>query len=193
MGDSSTDVAVGASDANTLVRLIEQIAQANDGALKELFDRTSPKLFGICLRILHDRQDAEDALQEVFVSVWRRAASFDRARSSPITWLAAIARNRAVDRLRSAERHRGGSPVEDAVDLADTAADSFELTAVAQEESRLRTCLEKLEERQCGAIREAFFGGFVYSELAERAGVPLGTMKSWIRRGLQNLRKCLEG
>lgn len=81
---------------------------------------------------------------------------------------------------------------DEALDVADTSADSFEMASLAQDGARLHNCLEKLEPKQNGAIREAFFDGFAYSQLAERAGVPLGTMKSWIRRGLQSLKKCLE-
>ena len=178
--------------SSQLTDLVRRVAQGDEPALKELFERTSPKLFGICLRILNDKQDAEDALQDVYVSVWRRAASFDADRSSPITWLATIARNRSIDRLRSGQRHRSSSPLEDGFEIADSSSDSFEVAALAQEGARLRDCMDKLETRQCGAIRDAFFDGLAYSQLAERAGVPLGTMKSWIRRGLQSLRKCLE-
>ena len=192
VGESSTEGARSASDAASIARLIEQVAEANERALQQLFDRTSPKLFGICLRILHDKQDAEDALQEVYVSVWRRAGSFDAARSSPITWMATIARNRSIDRLRSSHRSRGTASADEALNVADTSADSFEMASLAQDGARLHHCLEKLEAKQNGAIREAFFDGFAYSQLAERAGVPLGTMKSWIRRGLQSLKKCLE-
>lgn len=188
-----TENAGAAGDTAGIGDLIRQVAGSDERALKHLFDRTSPKLFGICIRILHDKQDAEDALQEVFVNVWRRAGSFDAARSSPITWLATIARNRSIDRLRSSSRFRAAAPAEDALDVTDTGADSFEIVALAQDGARLQTCLEKLDPRQNGAIREAFFDGLAYSQLAERAGVPLGTMKSWIRRGLLSLRKCLEG
>ncbi len=178
--------------SSQLTDLVGRIAQGDEPALKELFERTSPKLFGVCLRILNDKQDAEDALQDVYISVWRRAASFDADRSSPITWLATIARNRSIDRLRSGQRHRSSAPLEDGFEVADSASDSFEVAALAQEGERLRQCMDELETRQCGAIRDAFFDGLAYSQLAERAGVPLGTMKSWIRRGLQSLRKCLE-
>jgi RNA polymerase sigma-70 factor (ECF subfamily) len=192
VGASSTEGAGSASDAASISQLIAEVAGANERSLKELFDRTSPKLFGICLRILHDKQEAEDALQEVFVSVWRRAGSFDAGRSSPITWLATIARNRSIDRLRASSRLRTMAPSDEALDVIDTSADSFALASLAQDGARLHTCLEKLDPKQNGAIREAFFDGFAYSQLAERAGVPLGTMKSWIRRGLQSLKKCLE-
>src|SRR5262249_3265712 len=151
---------------------------------------TSAKLFGACLRILNDRSEAEDVLQEVYLTVWNKAAAFDEARASPITWLVAIARNRAIDRARS--RSRRSEPIEAAADVADPGASAFESLASAQEHERLKSCLDEIEERQSLAIRAAFMGGFTYEELAERSGVPLGTMKSWIRRGLAKLRECLE-
>ena len=171
---------------------LAQIAGGDRAALKDLFDRTSAKLFSICLRILKDRGDAEDALQDVYVSVWHRAGTFDPARASPITWLATIARNRAIDCLRSLKRSRATEPADAAADLADSAPDAFEQAAAAADSTRLRTCLEELEQRQSEAIRSAFFDGFSYSQLAQRAAVPLGTMKSWVRRGLQQLKKCVE-
>lgn len=171
---------------------LARIAGGDRAALKELFDRTSAKLFGICLRILKDRGDAEDALQDVYVSVWHRAGTFDPARASPITWLATIARNRAIDCLRSLRRSRAAEPVDEALGLADSAPDAFDQAATAADATRLQQCLQELEQRQSQAIRSAFFDGFSYSQLAKRASVPLGTMKSWIRRGLQQLKTCVE-
>jgi RNA polymerase sigma factor (sigma-70 family) len=133
--------------SSQLTDLVRRVAQGDEPALKELFERTSPKLFGICLRILNDKQDAEDALQDVYVSVWRRAASFDADRSSPITWLATIARNRSIDRLRSGQRHRSSAPLEDGFEIADSSSDSFQVAALAQEGERLRDCMDKLETR----------------------------------------------
>ena len=187
-----TDAPGPTSRRKALSDALQRAGRGEKPALEGIYQATSAKLFGICLRILHDKQEAEDALQEVFVSVWRRAGSFDAARSSPITWLATIARNRSIDRLRASSRLRTMAPSDEALDVIDTSADSFALASLAQDGARLHTCLEKLDPKQNGAIREAFFDGFAYSQLAERAGVPLGTMKSWIRRGLQSLKKCLE-
>lgn len=172
---------------------LRSTAAGDRAALRQVFDRTSAKLMGICLRILKDRDEAEDVLQEVYVSIWSRAASFDPAKASPVTWLATIARNRAIDRLR-ARRSRGETaPVEEVLDLADERPDGFALAAERQEGERIHHCLSTLEGRAQEMIRTAFFDGLSYSDLAARAGVPLGTMKSWIRRGLQRLRDCLEG
>ena len=174
-----------------LTAALQATASGNRDALKQVFDHTAAKLLGICLRILKDREEAEDALQDVYVSVWNRAGSFDPERASPVTWLSTIARNRAIDRLR-ARKGAVAAPVEEAYDLADGSPDGFELAAAGQEAAQLQGCMEELEGRTRGAIRAAFFDGLAYSQLAARAGVPLGTMKSWIRRGLQQLRGCLE-
>lgn len=175
-----------------MVESLRQAASGDREALHRLFDRTSAKLMGICLRILKDRDEAEDVLQEVYVSIWNRAGSFDPAKASPITWLATIARNRAIDRLRSRRSRFETAPVEEALELADDRPDGFALAAEQQEGERVHYCLSTLEGRAQEMIRSAFFDGLTYSELAIRAGVPLGTVKSWIRRGLQRLKSCLE-
>jgi RNA polymerase sigma-70 factor (ECF subfamily) len=159
--------------------------------MEQVYQKTSAKLFGICLRILGSRSEAEDALQDIYISVWRKAGSFDPARASPITWLATLARNRAIDRLR-ASGSRPAAGIEEAADVADPGEDALSQLEARQESGRLKGCMEELEERQSSAIRSAFFDGFTYSELAERTEVPLGTMKSWVRRGLIRLRECLE-
>ncbi len=168
------------------------VAAGRRQALADLYSRTRAKLFGIALRILADRSEAEDALQDIYVTIWRKAGSYDPDRASPITWLATLARNRAIDRLRSAARPRASAPIEAAEDEPDERQDAFEALAAGQEQVRLMRCVDELEQRQSAAIREAFFRGLTYAELAERSGVPLGTMKSWIRRGLLRLRECLE-
>lgn len=171
---------------------LRDTAAGDRKALKSLVDRTSAKLFGICLRILGDREEAEDVLQEVYVTIWHRAGRFDPAKARAITWLATIARNRSIDRLRSGARLRLAAPMEEALDTPDEGMDGFELAATHEEHGRLALCLGELEGRTQQMIRVAFFEGRTYSELANGAGVPLGTVKSWIRRGLLRLRDCLQ-
>jgi len=175
-----------------LVAALARVAGGDRAALQIVYQDTSAKLFGVCLRILNDRSEAEDVLQEVYLTVWRKAASFDPARASPITWLVAIARNRSIDRLRAAAGGRRMDPIDAAEEVQDPAPAAVELVEAAQQSSRLGLCLEQLESRQLIAIRAAFLDGNTYEELAERMKVPLGTMKSWIRRGLLKLRDCLE-
>lgn len=176
-----------------LIAALSATGRGDRGALRDVFDRTSSKLMGICLQILKDRDEAEDVLQDVFINVWKRAGSFDPAKASPITWLATIARNRSIDRLRSRRSRRTEAPVEEIMELADDRPDGFALAAAEDEGQRVHHCLSQLEGRAQAMIRTAFFDGLSYSDLAARAGVPLGTVKSWIRRGLQRLRDCLEG
>jgi RNA polymerase sigma-70 factor (ECF subfamily) len=170
---------------------LNRVAGGDRPALRLVYDMTAAKLFGVCLRILNDRSEAEDVLQDVYITVWRKAASFDETRASPITWLVAIARNRAIDRVRSAGA-RGNEPIEAADSVSDPAPLASEVLEAEQEKGRLNGCLDELEGRQSAAIRSAFMDGLTYEELAGRTGVPLGTMKSWIRRGLARLRECLE-
>jgi RNA polymerase sigma factor (sigma-70 family) len=170
---------------------LNRVAGGDRAALRLVYDMTAAKLFGVCLRILNDRSEAEDVLQDVYITVWRKAASFDETRASPITWLVAIARNRAIDRVRSAGA-RGNEPIEAADSVSDPAPLASEVLEAEQEKGRLNGCLDELDGRQSAAIRSAFMDGLTYEELAGRTGVPLGTMKSWIRRGLARLRECLE-
>ena len=175
-----------------LVAALARVAGGDRAALRIVYQDTSAKLFGVCLRILKDRSEAEDVLQDVYVTVWRKAAAFDPGRASPITWLVAIARNRSIDRLRASAVSRRMEPIEAADAVSDPAPAAVERVELAQQHQRLAGCLEELEQRHSAAIRAAFLDGSTYEELAERMSVPLGTMKSWIRRGLLKLRACLE-
>jgi RNA polymerase sigma-70 factor, ECF subfamily len=161
-------------------------------ALRIVYQDSSAKLFGVLIRILKDRTEAEDVLQDVYVQVWRKAALFDPEKASPITWLVAIARNRAIDRLRSGAVKRRTAPLDEAAEVRDSAPVALDMVVKAEQQARLGTCLGELEEKTSQAIRSAFFDGLTYEQLAEKMGVPLGTMKSWIRRGLLKLRTCLE-
>ena len=174
-----------------LVAAMVRVAQGDEAALEEVYARTNAKLYGICLRILRDRDEAEDALQEVYVKVWRSAASFEPSRASPITWLAILARNKAIDKLRSSARLRGAEPIQAAMGERDPNKDALSQVTDSQDRRRLLLCMDELEVRQSDAIRSAFLDGATYNDLAERTGVPLGTMKSWVRRGLLRLRECL--
>ncbi|MCR5872826.1 sigma-70 family RNA polymerase sigma factor [Phenylobacterium sp. J426] len=181
-----------ASASDTLAGLMPRIAAGDRDALRQLYDATSAKLFGVCLRILADREEAEDVLQEVYVTIWRRADRFDAARASVMTWIATIARNRAIDRLRARGPMARAEPVEE-LEIADENQVSAETSLFAADDrAQLAACMGELDERTRGVIRTAFFDGVTYDALAQRLGAPLGTVKSWIRRGLAKLRGCLE-
>ena len=171
---------------------MRRLTTGERAALEEIYRATSAKLFGICLRILKDEKEAEDALQDVYINLWRRADRYDPERASPISWLATFARNRAVDRLRVGKVRKGSVGEEQAAPLADTAPLADSMMIDAEREARVHVCLEKLDENPREAIRTAFFEGRTYAEIAENQGVPLGTMKSWVRRGLQKLKTCME-
>jgi RNA polymerase sigma-70 factor (ECF subfamily) len=173
-----------------LVEMLAAIARGERAALATLYERTSAKLYGICLRLMGSEQDAQDVLHDAYLTVWRNAGRFDPAKASPITWLAVLTRNKAIDRLR--QRRLPTEQVEAAAEIVDDAPSAFQLIEEDEDRSRLSHCLEQLDERARTLIRSAFFTGSTYPELAAREGVPLGTMKSWIRRGLTGLRGCLE-
>ncbi len=175
-----------------LIDAMQRLKQGDRKALAEVYQATYAKLFGICLRILGDRSEAEDALQDVYVSLWNNAALFDSSRASPISWLATFARNRSIDRMRRSGRLRASEPIEAADAVPDPSPTAEVVMLDGEDSARVHTCLSKLDERQRDSIRAAFFDGFSYPELATRAAVPLGTMKSLIRRGLARLKECLE-
>ncbi|HEX8301930.1 sigma-70 family RNA polymerase sigma factor [Sphingomonas sp.] len=172
-----------------LTLAMARVANGDRAALREVYRLTSAKLFGVCLRISQDREAAEDILQDVYLKVWNRAGRFDAERASPITWLCVIARNTAIDWRRSAGPAMLGQ--EAAAAIADDGASAPELIEADQDRARIYQCLAALEPRQSSAIRAAFFDGLTYSQLAEIMKVPLGTMKSWVRRGLMQLKGCL--
>jgi RNA polymerase sigma-70 factor (ECF subfamily) len=175
-----------------LVDRLQAVAAGDRAALRDLYERTSAKLFGVCLRILPDREEAEDVLQDVYLTVWNKAERFDPARASPITWLATIARNRAIDRQRAIGPRAFHRSVDDAADIAADTPDALTQLERGEESRQLSACLDTLDGRTRGAIVAAFFGGRTYEALATEEGVPLGTMKSLVRRGLQRLKNCLQ-
>jgi RNA polymerase sigma-70 factor (ECF subfamily) len=181
-----------ATRRSALVAAMGKIQRGDRAAFAKVYKDTSAKLFGVCLRILGNRNEAEEVLQEAYITVWQKAASFDASRSSPITWLAALARNKAIDRLRS----RASRPAEalgaDAYMIPDPAASAPDGIESAQAGQALARCMDELEDKQAAPIRKAFFTGTTYAELASNEGVPLGTMKSWVRRGLLRLKECLQ-
>ena len=178
------------ADRRELSDVLGDVASGDRNALAILYQRTSAKLYGICLRVLGSEAEAQDVLQDVYLTVWRKADRFDAAKASPITWLAVLTRNRAIDQLR--RRRPAGEALDAAAEVADGGRSALDVIEASQERQRLNACLDELDERPRAMIRSAFLDGTSYPELAEREGVPLGTMKSWIRRGLQRLKGCLE-
>ena len=176
-------------DDTRVAALIKRVSLADRAAFSELYDATSAKLFAVVLRIMKDRNDAQDALQDCYTNLWRRAKSYDEQRARPVAWLAMIARNAAIDRLRRRRPTEALDPITEPVD--DTP--SPEASAIESEEAvRVRKCLEGLTPVEAGFLQRAFYGGESYSEVAAAEGKPLGTVKSVIRRSLSKMRRCLE-
>lgn len=169
--------------------LIAKCAAADRAAFRALYRSTSAKLMGVLLRMLGERAEAEDALQEVYTRVWLRAGRYDPTKGRGMTWLIAVARNLAIDRLRA-------RPLPASDDGLDTVADSApraETRLVAQGEARrMVDCFATLEPDRASAVRGAYLDGLSYVQLAERHAVPLNTMRTWLRRSLLKLRECLD-
>ncbi|MGB3502711.1 MAG: sigma-70 family RNA polymerase sigma factor [Mesorhizobium sp.] len=171
-------------------KLIVRTSLKDRAAFDLLYRQTSAKLFGVCLRVLDNRTDAEEALQDVYVKIWTKADRFAVSDLSPISWLVAVARNHAIDRIR--QRRKPATDLDEALDIADPAPGPEMLAVADGERERIFTCLDELETDRAAAVRGAYLDGDSYAELAERYGVPLNTMRTWLRRSLMKLRECLE-
>lgn len=187
----------GSSDRNAqLADLIARTALADQASFRELYAATSPQLYGVALRILRESAAAEEILQESFVAVWHHAGSYIAARSQPLTWLTAIVRNRCLDNLRKRELETVSITAEDDddadLDLPAGGLTPAELLIAGAEAQSVRDCVEALEGATRQAIALAFFQGLTHAELAAHLREPLGTVKSWVRRGLERLRQCLD-
>jgi RNA polymerase sigma-70 factor (ECF subfamily) len=176
------------------IALLKRIVDRDAAALGELYDRHHRLLFSLILRMLRDRGESEDVLQEVFVRVWDRAGSYSPALGAPSAWLVRIARNRAIDRLRSRQVRAGlTEPIDLVPPAVDTTAsgDPERVTATSEERRAIDVALDDLPPEQRVLIESAFFEGYTQSELAERFDLPLGTVKTRIRTAMQALRKTL--
>ncbi|UCI26661.1 sigma-70 family RNA polymerase sigma factor [Mesorhizobium sp. B2-8-5] len=171
-------------------KLIVRTSMKDRAAFDLLYKQTSAKLFGVCLRVLRDRGDAEEALQEVFVKIWMKADRFAVSDLSPISWLVAVARNHAIDRIRA--RRSPSANIDTAFEVADPTPGPEAMAVAAGEAERIYHCLDELEQDRAAAVRGAYLSGESYAELAERFKVPLNTMRTWLRRSLLKLRECLE-
>jgi RNA polymerase sigma-70 factor (ECF subfamily) len=177
------------SDTAEISNLITRCALRDRAAFRALYERTSAKLYGVTLRILKDRSEAEEALQEVYVKIWQRADRYVPGGFSPISWLVAVARNHALDVVRA--RKPQSDEIDLALEVADAAPDPEQAEANRGERARIDACLEQLETDRADAVRGAYLDGYSYEELAIRHKVPLNTMRTWLRRSLMRLRECL--
>ncbi|MGI4815261.1 MAG: RNA polymerase sigma factor [Janthinobacterium lividum] len=184
---------VSQQSPEALKELLERVAGRDGQALRSLYELTSPKLFALAVRIVSKREWAEEVLQDSFVNVWRFAKDYRPAASAPLTWMSAIVRNRALDFLRQSNRLE--TEWNDALtELIPSAEDDpLDAELLGQQTKRLAWCVERLEANQRQAIALAYLRDYSHSEVAGSMGVPLGTVKSWVRRGLEKLRSCLGG
>lgn len=189
---NSNSIDIEAARRAKLTDALIRTGKGDRTAFEAVYKATSAKLFGVCLRIFPDRTEAEEALQEAYLTIWNRAASFEAGRASPISWLVTVTRNRAIDRLRSRGK-AGFTSLDDAAEIADPAPCADVQMLADSEDRALNGCIEGLEQRDAHFIRSAFIGGATYADLATREGEPLGTVKSRIRRALIKLRLCMEG
>jgi len=181
---------VRADQVRADVAVLDRIIARDPNALGELYDTHSRLLFGLILRILKNRDEAEDVLQEVFVQAWTRASTYQPAFGSPAGWLVGIARNRAIDRLRAnAVRGRASEPTS----MSPTRETPESQASLGEQQLDIKRALDALPPEQRDLIEQAYFLGFTHSELAARCSLPLGTVKTRIRSGMQALRGHLEG
>lgn len=168
---------------------IARTALRDEAAFQALYAATSAKLFGICLRVLGQRAEAEDALQDTFVKIWHNADRYKVNGLSPMTWLITIARNTAIDRLRT--RRADTTDIDTQTVLADPAPGPEARVMAMSESGRIATCLGELEPQKSEAVKRAYLQGETYQMLADSFDVPLNTVRTWLRRSLIKLKACL--
>ncbi len=183
-------------DRDQLVRLLHACAQGDEAAFARLYRAASPKLYGLALRIVKEEYQAQECLQDGFVRIWEHAGDYRQERGAPMTWMGIIVRRRALDMVRRRRREQVAADPEDLERRLD------ELTALEgggldhrvdpREREALLECLGQLGKEQRESLRLAYFEGLTHPELAERLQAPLGTVKTWVRRGLERLKRCLE-
>ena len=175
-----------------LAALIGLVARGERPAFRELYGRTAPKLLAVLLRILKDRSRAEDVLQEVYLRVWQNASSYSPEAGRPMTWLIAIARHRAIDVVRQRREVTMSDGENGDEDWLASVADPRDHESEFADLDRLRRCLSRLDEPQRRCFVEAYYDGYSREELSVRFGRPVNTIKTWLHRGANSLRSCLE-
>ncbi len=175
----------------TLESLLAATASGDRAAFKLLYERSSAKLFGVVLRILRNQQKAEDVLQDVYIKIWQKSASYDAAQGKPITWMATIARTRAIDIIRAARPEQTVDEPGDEEEIFRLGGQSVDEVDVTDLEA-LRFCLGEMKEDDRNYVLLAYYEGYSRQELARRFRSPVGTIKTRLRRGLVALRACLE-
>ena len=180
------------TDDDPIAALLARIAAQERAAFADIYSAASSKLMGVLLRILGNRAEAEDALQEVYTKLWVKAGRYDPDKGGGMTWLIALARNHAIDRLRSRKVESSNDDGEVVAQLADTGRSALSGLVAEGEARRAVKCFEELEPDRSAAVQGAYLEGLSYEVLAARYGVPINTMRTWLRRSLLALRECLD-
>ena len=194
MAAASADI----SDRNRLLAdLLHACAQGRQSAFQALYREVSPQLFAALVRILRRRDLAEEALQDALLSVWRNAGSYSADKGAPMAWMVSICRYRALDMLRREKREVSLDTERADIDgdgqqVPEGEAVTDAVSVSKAEERRLDECMGRLNDGQQRSIRLAYVDGCTHEEIAARTGSPVGTVKSWVRRGLESLKRCLE-
>lgn len=180
---------------DTLEALLAAVARGQQPAFAELYAKTSPHLFGLLLRMLQRRDWAEEALQDCYVRIWQKAESYSAGRGSPMAWLMTIARYRALDLLRMRRPEVNESSFDEdmtsPLEREDETASPEDRAVEGEGLGRLEDCMKGLGEEQRRTVLLAYYEGYTHTEMARRLNAPVGTVKSWVRRGLIQLRDCL--
>jgi RNA polymerase sigma factor (sigma-70 family) len=178
-----------------LIALLDRVALADESALRELYDLTSSKLYGVAVRVVSKREWAEDVLQEAYLNIWRIAQDYKATLSPPMAWMGLVVRSRGLDflRRRASERVDRMQELDDMI--SDTVAGDYpnpmDTTQASEQAWALHQCLKQLEQQQREVVSLAYLRDLSHSELAGQLKLPLGTVKTWIRRGLEQLRGCM--
>ncbi len=173
--------------------LLRLCAKGDEKAFEQLYQLASPKLFSVCLKLMKTSHAAEDVLQDGFIKIWNNAASFNPERASAMTWMATVVRNRGLDVLRSKRSRPQEVETEyEGIDFSSSEPSPGDLAALNLSARRVYECMEQLQEKQRKSILMAYYYGHTHEEIAAELAAPLGTVKAWVRRGVERLRKCLD-
>ena len=179
----------------TLIALIDRVALADEKALRELYEMTSSKLYGVAVRVVTNREWAEDVLQEAFINIWKIAGDYKATLSPPMAWMALVVRSRGLDflRRRASERADRMQELDDVISdtVAGDSPNPMDVAQASEQAKALHNCLNLLDNKQREVVSLAYMRDLSHGELAEQLKLPLGTVKTWIRRGLEQLRGCM--
>ena len=183
------------SPDSQLIALLDRVALADESALKELYDLTSSKLYGVAVRVVSNREWAEDVLQEAFLNIWKIAGNYKATLSPPMAWMGLVVRSRGLDflRRRTSDRADHVQELDDVISdtVAGDAPNPMDTAQASEQAWALHQCLSQLENKQREVVSLAYLRDLSHSELAEQLKLPLGTVKTWIRRGLGQVRGCM--